>query len=151
MKDSNYGLQRVATNVPPTMGFTIAASDGNEYIDNGMDLSADSNMHYHVGSKATSEAGKIYYDGTLKTTGTKTGTVAISNTSMEIGHPSASTFGWNGIADEVRISTVVRSAGWIKTEYNSQYSPSTFIITGNPQFSISSRSPGAVFQDPCII
>ena len=33
----------------------------------------------------------------------------------------------NGAIDEVRMSNVARSAGWIQTEYNNQSSPSTFI------------------------
>ncbi|OGH87465.1 MAG: hypothetical protein A3J93_02945 [Candidatus Magasanikbacteria bacterium RIFOXYC2_FULL_42_28] len=32
----------------------------------------------------------------------------------------------DGKMDEVRVSNVARSAGWILTEYNNQYSPSTF-------------------------
>jgi hypothetical protein len=28
--------------------------------------------------------------------------------------------------DEIHISNVVRSAGWLKTQYNNQISPSTF-------------------------
>ena len=31
-----------------------------------------------------------------------------------------------GVLDEVRISDVSRSSGWIKTSYNNQISPSTF-------------------------
>lgn len=34
---------------------------------------------------------------------------------------------WDGSVDEARISNVVRSADWIKTEYNNQSDPSTFI------------------------
>jgi hypothetical protein len=32
--------------------------------------------------------------------------------------------------DEVRISSVARSAGWIATEYANQHSPSTFYSVG---------------------
>lgn len=34
---------------------------------------------------------------------------------------------FNGILDEVRVSSVQRSAGWINTEYNNQNSPETFM------------------------
>ena len=33
--------------------------------------------------------------------------------------------------DEVRLSTSLRSAAWITTEYNNQSSPGTFITMGN--------------------
>lgn len=38
---------------------------------------------------------------------------------------------WNGVIDEVRISSIARSANWITTEYNNQSSPSTFYSLGN--------------------
>jgi serine/threonine protein kinase len=43
-----------------------------------------------------------------------------------------------GSQDELRISTSVRSAEWIATEYNNQSSPSSFYVIG-PQISYSSR------------
>lgn len=36
----------------------------------------------------------------------------------------------NGIIDEPRISNIVRSADWIATEYNNQYSPTSFAVVG---------------------
>jgi hypothetical protein len=38
---------------------------------------------------------------------------------------------WNGAIDEVRVSTVARSADWISTEYNSQSAPGTFATLGS--------------------
>ena len=40
---------------------------------------------------------------------------------------------FNGTLDEVRISNVARSAGWIGTEYANQNSPGTFLTIGNLQ------------------
>ncbi|MFW9833695.1 MAG: DUF2341 domain-containing protein [Candidatus Thorarchaeota archaeon] len=37
---------------------------------------------------------------------------------------------WDGQIDEVRISDVVRSAGWIQTEFNNQYDPAAFYSAG---------------------
>jgi Tfp pilus assembly protein PilX len=37
---------------------------------------------------------------------------------------------WNGTLDEVRLSTVARSAQWLQTQYNNQSSPSTFSVLG---------------------
>jgi RHS repeat-associated protein len=47
------------------------------------------------------------------------------------------TEGWNGQLDELRISSVARSADWIATEFNNQNSPGTF-------FSISNETPAAI-------
>ena len=38
--------------------------------------------------------------------------------------------GWNGLIDEVRISSVARSADWIATEFNNQSSPASFFSMG---------------------
>ncbi len=37
---------------------------------------------------------------------------------------------FNGIIDEVRISNIDRSTGWIRTAYNNQYSPDTYLAFG---------------------
>jgi hypothetical protein len=42
---------------------------------------------------------------------------------------------YTGTMDEVRISNAIRSADWIKTDYNNQSSPSTFYGTGTLQTS----------------
>jgi hypothetical protein len=36
---------------------------------------------------------------------------------------------FDGIIDEVRLSTTIRDASWIATEYNNQNSPGTFILS----------------------
>ena len=43
----------------------------------------------------------------------------------------SSNFDFDGIIDEVRVSNSIRSAGWVLTEYNNQYSPSTFYTVGS--------------------
>lgn len=47
-----------------------------------------------------------------------------------IGIKGNATFGMDGLIDEVRISNFVRSADWVKTEYNNMNSPSTFYTVG---------------------
>ncbi len=76
-----------------------------------------------------------YYDGT-----TALGT---ANTTPVAGTPSQIYFStwngtgepWNGSIDEVRISnsSIVRSAGWIATEYRNQNAPGTFSTLGAEQ------------------
>jgi hypothetical protein len=47
-----------------------------------------------------------------------------------IGYHQAWNEYYDGLLDEVRISTTVRSADWVATEYNNQSSPSTFYTVG---------------------
>jgi hypothetical protein len=48
------------------------------------------------------------------------------DTNLRIGRPGASERYFDGMIDEVRVSSVVRSDDWIATEYNNQNSPGTF-------------------------
>jgi len=52
---------------------------------------------------------------------------------------------FNGLVDEVRLSSSVRSPDWIATEYNNQSSPSSFISVGA---SISSGAPAITGLSP---
>ena len=38
---------------------------------------------------------------------------------------------WNGAIDEVRISTVERSAAWVLMEYKTQANPDVFVVMGD--------------------
>jgi hypothetical protein len=74
-----------------------------------------------------------YYDGTVLATAT--------TPAAQTGTPSRIYFStydgtnerWNGRIDEVRISNIVRSAGWIATEYRNQNAPGTFYTIGAEQ------------------
>ncbi|MCB9811709.1 DUF2341 domain-containing protein [Candidatus Nomurabacteria bacterium] len=47
---------------------------------------------------------------------------------------------WDGYLDEVRVASVTRSPEWIQTEYNNQFSPSTFyFISSGSDTSLSRR------------
>ena len=106
----------------------------------------DGNWHSLVAS-IQDDVVDFYVDGVLdvqKTFTVATGDCSVGSTAsnMQIG-VAARTDGtkdksfFDGSIDEVRISNVARSAGWIATEYNNQYSPSTFLIEGTPE------TPGA--------
>jgi len=85
--------------------------------------------------------GKIFVNGTPETGSVyQTGTGSIQDGSAQLsiggyigqsGSNVASPF--PGIIDEVRISKGIRSNGWIQTEYNTMYSPATFMSIGQEQ------------------
>ena len=78
----------------------------------------------------------IYGDGgNVSISGSVTGDT-LDTTTIKIGG-AISNNNFGGTIDEVRISNTARSAGWIATEYNNQYAPSTFLIEGTPE------TPGA--------
>ena len=100
---------------------------------------SNGSWHYYTitynGSSSASGV-LIYVDGSsLTTTNSSLGTLgtnSIQNTTdLNIGNrANSSPSAFNGTLDETRISNNVRSANWIKTEYNNQSSPSTFYSLG---------------------
>ncbi|TFF93765.1 DUF2341 domain-containing protein, partial [Candidatus Thorarchaeota archaeon] len=106
------------------------------YIEPGSGV-ALSTWYYAVmtwdASLSTNEM-KIYLNGSLNGE-TPNGGSTISDSSIDvmIADNFEATRSWTGSLDEGRISTVARSANWIATEYNNQYSPSSFHSVGSEQ------------------
>jgi RHS repeat-associated protein len=76
-----------------------------------------------------------------------TGNVGSSQAGFWPGTNSTSTNGWfyfNGSLDEVEVSSIARSSGWVQAEYNNQSSPSTFFTLGTEAGATPSLNPLAV-------
>lgn len=71
---------------------------------------------------------KIYADNQIKINENGTKLNILDDLTLKIGRWGNNLF--NGIIDEVRVSTVARSDDWIKTEYNNQYNPNSFYSIG---------------------
>lgn len=85
---------------------------------------------YHIAVTYNSGNYEVFVNGVSQNTGTYASLTTI-NTNASIdnnGHQTAGsrTQGITGDIDEMRISSVARTAGWITTSYNNQNSPSTF-------------------------
>ena len=71
---------------------------------------------------------RIYFNGSEQATDPRTGNIDATTEPVLIGRRAIGDARFmNGDIDEVRMSSVARSAGWIQTEYNNQSSPSTFL------------------------
>jgi hypothetical protein len=95
---------------------------------------------------ASGTKARLYLNGSLAGTATNNTTLSNLNQSFGIGSQlvtSGSNSSFLGYEDEFRISNFGRSADWIKTEYNNQYSPQTFYsLSGS---NIKTRSAGVPF------
>ena len=106
-------------------------------------------QHVVVTRASSSGEVKFYINGSASGTGsalTITSSPIVSTYIGWRGTDSAREF--DGLIDEVRVSSSVRSAGWVSTEYNNQNSPGTFYSVGaeettgvNTPPAVSSPSP----------
>jgi hypothetical protein len=97
------------------------------------------NQWYHVVYTNSGGTGRIYVNGVLDGTNSG-GTINITN-------PQAMSFGAGGVdadLDEARISSVARSADWVKLEYENQKPMQTLVGGLVPPGSDFSVSPTAV-------
>ena len=63
----------------------------------------------------------------------KTTAIRTNTESFTMGKNLISSGLYNGILDELRISSIARSEDWIKTGYNNQNSPSTFLVLSSEE------------------
>lgn len=109
--------------------------DASNYVydgGNGWDCgTVNNNAWRHVVVTIASGGGTCYLDGVAGTTHAWTGTAAATTQSriVEFGADNGG-FYYPGSIEEARISNSARSADWIKTEFNNQSAPSTFLTIG---------------------
>ncbi|HBE43384.1 MAG TPA: hypothetical protein DDW27_19725, partial [Bacteroidales bacterium] len=86
---------------------------------------------------------KTFVNGIPERPFKKTGTLGIASDNLTIGkEPFLSDYYFDGKFDELRISDIVRSDGWMRTEYNNQSSPATFYTLDDSEtvFNLTSAS-----------
>jgi YD repeat-containing protein len=74
---------------------------------------------------------RLYINANTPATMTTSGNISTNGSNFQIGLAPAYNYRFNGVIDEVRISSVARSTDWILTEYRNQSSPSTFYTVGS--------------------
>ncbi|MBU4069594.1 MAG: DUF2341 domain-containing protein, partial [Nanoarchaeota archaeon] len=90
----------------------------------------------------TADVTRAYVNGVeVGTPATGLGVWAGAVAGTNIGSNFAGLLNYRGLIDEVRISNVARSAGWITTEYNNQFSPSTFYSVGSEETGTDTTPP----------
>jgi Concanavalin A-like lectin/glucanases superfamily/Domain of unknown function (DUF2341) len=131
-------------NARPFSALTSTALNGYEFFLNG----ATSTLEFQIASSnvakvldsSESRTPNVYYkyvgtfDGTTQRLynaglahNSQSAALGVSSAGINIGRWAATASQWyQGRIDELRISTIARSADWIITEFNNEQSPSTF-------------------------
>jgi hypothetical protein len=81
---------------------------------------------------ASTGAQSLYVDGTPYTSTTCGGSSSL-NGNLYVSQYEGGGYGISGTLDEIEISNSVRSSDWIKTQFNNQNSPTSFISVGSQQ------------------
>lgn len=119
-------IYRTQTNPTPTFytanATTKAHAVATTKVVNGV-------WYYVVGTRdEVSGVTRLYVNGVEEGSATMPGGIAYLTKTVHLGGIGSET--WDGLLDEVRISRVARPSGWIRTEYENQRSPQTFVIVG---------------------
>ncbi len=116
------------------------------FVDNTQGVTAplslvnDGEWH-HVAGVANAASGILflYVDGIEQASSSYSGTTQTGTSVIQIGNNPGSTGyiqEWDGRIDEVRVSSYYRSSSWIKTEYNNQNDPASFLTVGPEKSSV---------------
>ncbi|MDD1662488.1 MAG: DUF2341 domain-containing protein, partial [Methanomicrobiales archaeon] len=125
-----YGLFLHNSDTDNRWFFEIQYQSGPPYPDvYGVSDIADDTWHYIVGVREGSTIYAYEDDHTRSSASGNSGDLS-NNNPMRMGSncvtPNPNNLWYTGRLDELRVSKVARSAGWIATEYANQNSPSTF-------------------------
>jgi len=95
------------------------------------------NQWYHVVGTFDSPTIKLYINGVLEATGSKSGLIAATDgTPIRLGcrgSGSGTERHLEGGLDEVRISNIARSPAWISTSFNNEHDTSSFYSIGSEE------------------
>lgn len=149
---NNLGYGSLISFVSPNVGkFRYQILNvGTSTVTGSTNVLTDNAWYYVVGTtdRDSSTGHKAYVDGKLNGIADPTALNGVNLTSTLRAMIAARdnnagiNYYFNGSIDEVRISIgIARSAGWITTEYNNQFSPSTFYTLGGLEAK-TSNGPG---------
>jgi RHS repeat-associated protein len=111
---------------------------------------ANNGWYYIVGTfDSSTDLLTGYKNGqTIGKTKTSIGTLSYDTTGLSFGREVTYGQYFNGALDEVRVSSIPRSADWVTAEYNNQSSPSTFYNIGSAYTSSSVVTPTVLALSP---
>ena len=128
-----YGNSVMTSYITTSVNGQFAVSPGNP----GDTFPIDGNFHHLVLTyNSALGTASLYIDGVLENNVTgKSGTINLGTRNIAVGNFADSDFAYTGGLDELRVSSVGRSADWIRTEYNNQSATSTFYTLSSSQTS----------------
>jgi len=113
------------------LAFIVADPSNTWYRAQGNSVTNGRWMHVVGVFDAQNRQVRLYRDGVEVSAVAGPSSLKSNTETVTIGASDDNDHNWNGLIDEVRISAVPRSAGWIKTSYNNQNNPLSFATIGD--------------------
>jgi hypothetical protein len=113
------------------LAFIVADPSNTWYRAQGNSVTNGTWMHIVGVFDAQNRQVRLYRDGVEVSAVAGPASLKSNTETVTIGASDDNDHNWNGILDEVRISNVSRSAGWIQTSYSNQDDPLSFATIGN--------------------
>ncbi|KPJ58692.1 MAG: hypothetical protein AMJ46_13775, partial [Latescibacteria bacterium DG_63] len=132
------GYRLVVDDPSHAISFDVTSEGGLGCVDTTGTITSDPDWHYIVGTWDSTTM-RVYIDGSVDpTTDPRAGNVDRTGKEFWIGHgdhaiEKAWSYPWHGVLDEVRISTIARSANWISAQHKSMRD--TFALYGEEESS----------------
>ena len=114
---------------------------GNTFSITGLSSNSWNHLVFVRSGDNSSNGYSAYLNGTLMGQASS-GTLPIGNTITFGFRPDTPGQSWTGNLDEIRVSTMARSADWIAAEYNNQGAPWRFYDEGSPAITGLSENSG---------
>jgi gliding motility-associated-like protein len=134
-QDNTNGGFKMGVYTNNKLEFEIRQSNNNSILTRnepgGTELTTG--VWYHVAGVYSDDANSMitYINGVQDRSMTTNSSLGTSSGAMTFGRePFSSSYFLSGRLDEMRLSNVVRSASWLRTEYNNQLSPAGFAAVG---------------------
>jgi hypothetical protein len=123
----------------------ISTDGGTGGLNYGAYNIADGTWRHVVSSwqKNTTSGWANYVDGNLAASrnSANVNLPTVSGATSYFGTYQGSSEFTTGLIDEIRISNIARTAAWVNTEYNNQYSPATFYSIDSPEEKVDTNGP----------
>jgi hypothetical protein len=146
-EDNASGGWKMGVYSTNNLEFEIRDASNNPYLNRsyGSPTTLNKNTWYYVVGQYSQTGGYIntyvgagagsnFANGTpdCGSSYTTAGVMGVSTGTLSLGCEAfaPTTANWSGTLDEIRISKVIRSVGWLQTEYNNQNNPATYVTLG---------------------
>ncbi|RLF25348.1 MAG: hypothetical protein DRN01_06510, partial [Thermoplasmata archaeon] len=129
-----------------TQGIDFGVNNHATYYRTG---NTPANTWFYLAATYNSGNINLYVNGSLVGSGTIDSSINNNYNDLGLGNDNDGGQGWaNGKLDELRVSKVSRSSGWIQTSFNTMSDPDSFFDIGSEETGVPPEAPEVYYEHP---